>query len=187
MFADDRHTLSLGARRQFEREANFGAGELLFQNDTFELAATDYDVSIASVIELAGVFGGSIHAALRRYAASHALPLAAIVLQAQPTVDVGGTFRRNEIMQSQSWQTQFSFLERVPTNMQISKYPFLNEALSAQTCPNTVISGMRQRINRNGSINDIQVEALYTRYKILVLLSAPVKRRFTRARRIISK
>ena len=187
MFADDKHTLSLGARRQFEREANFGAGELLFQNENFELTAADYDVAIASVIELADVFGASIHAALRRYAASHALPLAAIVLEAQPTVDVGGTFQRNEIIQSHSWQKQFSFLERVPTNMRISRYPFLKEALSAQMCPNTLISGMRRRINRNGSTIDVRVEALYTRYKILVLLSVPVKRRFTRAKRIISR
>lgn len=65
-FADDRLTLSRATNILFEREANQGAAELLFQRDRFEQMAAEYEVGVAAIVELAEKFGSSRHAAFRR-------------------------------------------------------------------------------------------------------------------------
>ena len=62
-FADDEMTLSPKTTILFEREANQGAAELLFQRERFGDIAKDYAVSCAAVVELANMFGSSRHAA----------------------------------------------------------------------------------------------------------------------------
>ncbi len=65
--ADDAKTLDPDVEQLFEREANFGASSALFQLDIFDDKAKKLPLSIKSAQHLAKEFGGSIHAALRRY------------------------------------------------------------------------------------------------------------------------
>lgn len=184
-YADDNQTLSFATRRMFEKEANFGASELLFQNDKLELVGADYHVSIATIIELASRFGSSIHAAYRRYAATHTAAMAAIVLELQDTVDVGGNFRRNEIISSANWDQRFECLQDLKKSLPISKLPFLREALLAQATPNTIVKGDFVLNDLNGEPQKMHVEAFNTTYKIFVLVWLPKRRRALRGKRVL--
>lgn len=184
-YADDNQTLSSGTRRLFEKEANVGAAGLLFQNERFELIGADYPVSIATVIDLAAKFGSSIHAAFRRYVGTNSIPMAAIVLELQDTVDPGGNFRRNEVIASVKWNKRFTCLQNLKKNLPISKFQFLHEALLAQAKPNTVVEGNFVLDDLNGKSRNLSVEALNTTYKILVLIWQPTKRRIRRGKRIL--
>jgi hypothetical protein len=87
-FADDLWTLSPKTQILFEREANQGAAELLFQRERFAAVGSDYAVSGGAVIELAERFGSSIHAAFRRYVETHRGAVAGVVLEARQGSDL---------------------------------------------------------------------------------------------------
>lgn len=73
-YADDHKTLSWMTNLRFEQAANQGAAELLFQRELFRQMAADYQIGMAAVVELAEMFGASIHAAFRRYVETHRTP-----------------------------------------------------------------------------------------------------------------
>jgi hypothetical protein len=95
-FADDEMTLSPKTTILFEREANQGAAELLFQRERFADIAKDYAVSCAAVLELADMFGSSRHAAFRRYVETHRGSVSGVVLGRGPCDRDPLTFRRRE-------------------------------------------------------------------------------------------
>jgi len=66
-FLDDDNTLSLDYREQFEAEANLFASTTLFQLDRFEDEIAKLEFGLKSAMAIAKKFGGSNHAALRRY------------------------------------------------------------------------------------------------------------------------
>jgi len=66
-FLDDDNTLSLDYREQFEAEANLFASATLFQLDRFEDEMAKLEFGIKSAMALAKLFGGSNHAAIRRF------------------------------------------------------------------------------------------------------------------------
>ncbi|HEX5403184.1 MAG TPA: ImmA/IrrE family metallo-endopeptidase [Pseudonocardiaceae bacterium] len=84
LYADDNETLAPSTNRLFEREANQGAAELLFQRTRFTQDAADSVTSIATIRALAEQYGSSFHAAVRRYAETHPGAVAAIVLDRPP-------------------------------------------------------------------------------------------------------
>src|SRR4051812_30098284 len=57
LYADDHETLAPSTKRLFEREANQGAAELLFQRDRFARDAGDLDISVDAIWELASQYG----------------------------------------------------------------------------------------------------------------------------------
>ncbi len=66
-FLDDDNTLSLDYREQFEAEANLFASATLFQLDRFEGEMAKLEFGLKSAMAIAKIFGGSNHAAFRRY------------------------------------------------------------------------------------------------------------------------
>lgn len=67
IIADNDHTLNPDHSEEFEAEANYFASITLFQQDRFIKELKRLDLSIDAAMHLAKHFGGSIHAALRRY------------------------------------------------------------------------------------------------------------------------
>lgn len=67
IIGDNDHTLNPDHCAEFEAEANYFASVTLFQHDRFMKELKRLDLSIDSAMYLAKHFGGSIHAALRRY------------------------------------------------------------------------------------------------------------------------
>ncbi len=78
---DDDATLSQETDDDFEREANYFASSVLFQMDRFEEEMAKLPLEIGSPMQLAKQFGGSNHAALRRYVEYSNKRCALLVLQ----------------------------------------------------------------------------------------------------------
>lgn len=77
---DDHTTVTPECKNIFESEANFGAADFLFQA-SFEKEAADYNVSVASVLNLASRYEASIHATMRRFVERHHEACAVLVLK----------------------------------------------------------------------------------------------------------
>lgn len=73
--------------RGVEAEANFGAGQLVFQGESFHHRAGGEDRSLVTAFALAAAYGASRHAAAHHFVESHAAALALIVAGRWPAAD----------------------------------------------------------------------------------------------------
>jgi IrrE N-terminal-like domain len=76
---DDETTLFKELRERIEEEANFGAGQLIFQGGRFHRRALRDQIAMATPIELARTYGASRHATLHHYVEEHPYPVALLV------------------------------------------------------------------------------------------------------------
>lgn len=168
VYADTNETLSLATKKLFEREANQGAAELLFQRKHFNRDANDLEIGVAAIWLLADRYGSSFHAALRRYAECHDAAVAAIVFDPTPVVLAPKTWKREEAMASRAWQDRFGSAPW-PVRMDPVTHPFvaaLDVPLGEVTMP-----------DRSGSRVTVRVEAQSNTYKRFALLWIPPQRR----------
>jgi len=183
-FADDQWTLSPKTQIVFEREANQGAAELLFQRERFATIASDYSVSSGAVIELAGCFGSSIHAAFRRYVETHHGAVAGVVLAPGPCEHEPLAFTRKEAICSESWRTRFEDPAVWPRVLRADPFSFVDQARAcAAFGPPT---GEWRYLDRNNEMTTLRVEAMNNTYRTFVLVWLPQRERFKR-RRVIAK
>jgi hypothetical protein len=75
---DDKESLSEKARHWFEIEANFGAGELVFQSEFFLSDANDTGFEFDEIVALSKKYGASISPTFRRYIGSRSGPCAGV-------------------------------------------------------------------------------------------------------------
>jgi Zn-dependent peptidase ImmA (M78 family) len=78
---DDDDSLSLETHEDFEAEASFFASATLFQHDRFLTELDKLSLEIESPMQLAKIFGASVHASLRRYVEYSKNKCALIVLE----------------------------------------------------------------------------------------------------------
>lgn len=160
VLGDNRRTLSPGVTSLFEREANQGAAEMLFQLDLLARMARDYPVAISTPVVLAECFGASIHATFRRWTESIDAVACGLVLD---TKLIEGRRRRYEQILTRRWQERFG-----PTG-----FP---EQLDDQTFPfagRTLVEGALPIIDVNGSLVELRYETLQTPYRRFALLRLP--------------
>jgi IrrE N-terminal-like domain len=84
VLGDTSLTLAPDVEFLFEREANQGGAELLFQVDLLSRIARDYPTDITTPVALAELFGASIHATFRRWIEVHSDPVCGMVLGPDP-------------------------------------------------------------------------------------------------------
>lgn len=77
-FVDDHTSLSSGTRVLLEQEANAFAAEVLFGLDGFTEEVDTYAPGLGGPLAVAGRYGASSHAALRRYAETSRHPVALV-------------------------------------------------------------------------------------------------------------
>jgi Zn-dependent peptidase ImmA (M78 family) len=176
LYADDHETLSPTTNRLFEREANFGSAELLFQRDLFTREAKELEISTATIWLLAERYGSSFHAALRRYAETHPAAVAAIVLGRTPSAGTPPRWQREEVMATTSWTEQFG-APAWPRSMSALTYPFL-AALEHVELDCFALTNVR------GESLEVRVDACQTPYKSFVLLWIPQKARLRKPLRV---
>jgi hypothetical protein len=184
-YADTELTLSPAIRAMFEREANQGGSELLFQRDVFRDVAAEYEIGIASVVELSEKFGASIRATLRRFAETHREPVAALVLNRQPISTSPIVFRRHEAVASTSWRERFGNPGRWPAELAAPDVDLVNIAATA---------GGRRRWGGRTFMPDLAGESvalmtdvLDNTYHLLVLAWIPTRKvRLIRRRRVLA-
>ncbi len=179
-FADDAVSLSPKTTNLFEREANQGAAELLFQRTRFAELAADYKTGCAPVIELADLFGASKHATFRRYVETHRGGVAGAVLGPRPTSKNPLTFRRYEAMCSPQWTEQFEHPMLWPTRLTTEPFAFVEQARACAGLGSP--RGTWQYINLNNQASALNVEAMSNSYRTFVLIWIPRREVFKRRR-----
>jgi hypothetical protein len=184
-YADTEMTLSHATKVMFEREANQGGSELLFQRDVFRDVAAEYDTNIASIVELSEKFGGSIRATLRRFAETHRDPVAAIVLSRQPVTTIPLAFRRREALSSAAWRSRFGDPAGWPYVIRASQLDFI--CIAAASVGQNPWEGRSYVVDRTGETVEVGVEVLDNTYHLLVLIWVPKHRaRLIRRRRVLA-
>lgn len=171
-YADDDRTLATDTRRVFEREANQGSAELLFQGERFAKIAANYAIGTAVIVDLHDTVGASLRATIRRYAETHKHPVCAIVLDTSPCQLGPLGYRRREISQSAAWTKRFGSqwpLGRLTADV----FPFLLAARDS-----------RQRDfvwpDIDNELVSLHAEALTTGYNTLLLVWVPRRERLRR-------
>lgn len=181
-YADDDAHFSPAIRKVFERQANCGAAELLFQRDTFADLARDYAIGMAGVLDLAHIIGSSAHATLRRFVECHNATIAGVILDPSPcSLDPLG-YRRHEVVRSAAWTLRFGS-EYWPTVLRSQPYGFIVSA------PEARLSGVAVRSEFSLPSVDNQLVRLHAdvysnHYRLLALIWVP-RREVLRHRRII--
>ncbi len=106
---DDDRSLSVDCDTLFESEANFGAAEILFQCDRFELEAKDFELAIPSVLHLAERYGASLHSSLRRFVERNHRPCLLLVLKptSRANEDGGTSFLVSHAVPSRAFTLEF--------------------------------------------------------------------------------
>jgi IrrE N-terminal-like domain len=183
-YADDDTTLSFATHILFEREANQGAAELLFQRDRYRDVASDYAIGIATIIELAAMFGVSIHASFRRFVETHRHAVAGLALHPSPKTTTPLAYRRYEALQSAAWTQQFGAVSAWPALVCAEPYTFIKIAPTARAAlspPRTTfalpdLAHIQQTAN---------VEIFSNSYRTFVLLWLPRRERLKRQRSLL--
>jgi IrrE N-terminal-like domain len=181
-FADNEMTLSPRTTSLFEREANQGAAELLFQRDRFAQMAGDYAIGCAAVVELANLFGASRHATFRRYVESHPGTLAGVVLGALPCDREPLAFNRYEVMCSSSWTDRFTNPATWPTVLRSEDFSFVEQARACGAFGPPC--GEWTHADRNQDVKMLKVEAMTNSYRNFVLVWLPRREIFKRRRTV---
>ena len=162
VLGDNHRTLSPQVTALFEREANQGAAEILFQQGLLTRIALDYPISMSTPLMLAECFGASIHATFRRWVESIDGVACGLVLD---TKLLNGHRSRYEQVLTPRWRQQFG-PRRFPKEMDAKTFPFARETRREGTLP---------LIDVNGTLVELQYEALQTPYRRFALLWLPQK------------
>lgn len=106
---DDDATLSSGCEVLFESEANYGAAEIMFQCDRFELEARDFELSVSSALHLAEKYDASCHSSLRRFVERNHRSCLLLVLKPTRRVNlnVAVSYRISHSIPSNAFTLQF--------------------------------------------------------------------------------
>ena len=165
VLGDNRRTLSPRVTDLFEREANQGAAEILFQQDLLARIARDYPISTSTPVMLAECFGASIHATFRRWVESLDAVACGIVLD---TKLVEGCRRRFEQILTSRWRQRFGS----------DGFPMALDAQTFQFASRTLSDGAVCLVDADGTPVELQYETQKTPYRWFVLLRLPQRERF---------
>jgi hypothetical protein len=156
----------------FERESNQGAAELLFQQTRFADDAACLEIGLGAVAYLAGNYGASLRASLRRYVEHHSGMLTAGVLDPNPVTLQGLAYQRRELTASETFSKRFGNQEW-PKVVGIDDYPFLAEAGAAAAQVRTIVNGEWRISDLRGEDTPLRLEVMHTGHNILVLAWCP--------------
>ena len=174
IFGDTGKTLAPDIELRFEKEANRGAAELLFQLDLLTRISRDYPTDISSPVALAQMFGASIHATLRRWVELHPGAACCIVLQPEPVSVSPLMFQRFELVESGDWKHLFG-QERFPRRLSATEYSFLG-SLSPSCAGELDLEWTLSDVTNTGNI--LRVQSFSNGYRTFVLLWLPGKESF---------
>jgi IrrE N-terminal-like domain len=184
-YADNHKTLSWMTNLRFEQAANQGAAELLFQRELFRQMAADYQIGLAAVVELAEMFGASIHSAFRRYVETHRTPIMGIVLDPAPLRRFPLAYQRREAVHSMAWAQDFIPPRCWPSVLEAARFPFLAAAdltPCGATSPRTEVLWP----TLDGEPTRLLVEGFSNSYRLLMLLWRPRREILKRRRDLVA-
>jgi len=174
VLGDTSRTLAPDVEFVFEREANQGGAELLFQVDLLARVGRDYPTDITTPVTLAELFGASIHATFRRWIEDHPNPVCGLVLDPQAVSLSPLTFRRFELVESRDWTARYG-PRRFPVRLTSNAHMFL--APLGPPWPGQIDTywGID---DSNGDMTTVRVQSFCNTYRTFILLWPPAKESF---------
>lgn len=174
-YADGSEQLAPDVRATFEREANYAATRLLFQQGVFAEVAGSLPVGAGAVLHLATQFGASIHATFWHYVETSRQMLAGFILSPTPVgaETAAYRFRIRTTLVSPSFAQAFPVLESVPTLISTQDLPDLKvawEALFASDLPST---GEMNLMGRDGNTYLLTFELFSNYYNVFLIAYNP--------------
>lgn len=183
VLADTHKTLSPDIELRFEREANQGSAELLFQVELMKRIAKDYPVDVSTPVQLAAMFGASLHSTFRRWVEGHSGQLCGIVLDPVPVSVTPLTFRRFEVVASLAWQTHFGE-NRFPKRLTAPNHDFITAL--APPFPTHIPMDWRMT-DLSGTAHELKVQSFTNSYRMFVLVWLPGRESFIARHRVRPK
>lgn len=174
VLGDTAQTLAPDIEFRFEREANQGGAELLFQLDLMTRIARDYPIDITTPVALAKMFGASIHATFRRWIEQHSGTACGIVLGPEPVSESPLTFRRFELVESADWVRRYGS-QRFPSRLGAKTHQFL-VTLGGPWQTDVDCSWALDDIA--GTTTTLRVQSFNNSYRNFILLWLPGKESF---------
>ncbi|GAB1813644.1 M78 family metallopeptidase domain-containing protein [Mycobacterium sp. MUNTM1] len=174
VLGDTKRTLAPDIEFTFEREANQGGAELLFQLDLLTRVARDYPIDISTPVQLSALFGASIHATFRRWVESSASPVCGLAIDPKPLIDTPPTYRRYELVESESWTRRYG-PNRFPARMDSSRHGFLAPLGLPGSTDINLSWGLH---DCNAEMTTVKVQSFSNTYRVFVLLWLPSKESF---------
>lgn len=169
VLGDTNRTLAPEIEIVFEREANQGAAELLFQLDLLGRVARDYPTDVSTPLVLADLFGASIHATFRRWIEVHPGAVCGLALDPEPVSLTPLAFRRFELVTSSGWRQRFG-ASTFPTRLNASNHPFV--APLAPPRPGQIDAHFALS-DRAGDSSALRVQSFCNSYRVFVLIWSP--------------
>ena len=161
LMLDNEDTLFREVKLQVEREASFGAAQLIFQGGRFHRRALREQVSMRTPLALASNYGASRHATLHHYAEQHPDAVALLISGRYPLPD--NTLPIWTSVQSQAFLRRFGSVRHLLPAQQLS---VTQDALLADilTASRTAIDPPSKLIgipDRDGTNAPFVVEAFF--------------------------
>jgi hypothetical protein len=172
---DSLEQLSPNVRNLFEREANYAAARLIFQQDVFPKLARSYQPGFDAIIKLAELFGGSIHVAFRLYIDSSHQAVAGIVLRKSPTgADVTNyRFYVRSVLASSSFSREFPLLDEPLQQLSSQRYPELGLAWDILRLTGQPSNGQMKITSRDGRNHNLHFELFSNSYNLFLFIWKP--------------
>jgi len=161
---DGDRELSAEANSIFEREANVGAAQLLFQVGLLGKIAAEYPGGIRTVINVADTFQASVRATAREYARTHRRPVMTIVLDLSPLSVDPLRVQRRELTCSAAWTGMFG-PTRLPTILDQRAAPWLADAVV--TDRGAVRASCTNLLDLGGNPRVVDFEFMNTSYQLI--------------------
>ncbi|MBS1623430.1 MAG: ImmA/IrrE family metallo-endopeptidase [Bacteroidetes bacterium] len=163
-YQDDEYTLSPAVKETFEAEANYFASGSLFQLQRFEDEMRKLPLEIGSPMALAKKFGGSNHAAMRRYAEVSKKRCSLIVLEDKNKSGDRFSLDLRNIFHSPTFVKEFGELT-IPEKLNMD-FPFIADYSRKRQFHK---EGAIQLITKNGS-EEFSYHYFNNRYNVFVLI-----------------
>lgn len=180
VLGDTTRTLAPDIEFTFEREANQGGAELLFQLDLLQRMARDYPIDVSTPVQLASLFGASIHATFRRWIEDNAHAVCGLVMDSRPLMADPLTFRRFELVESPSWTRRYG-PDRFPFRLDSRHHDFLTP-LGLPGSPD--VDAYWSLRDRDAAVTAVKVQSFCNTYRTFVLLWLPTKESFVARHRV---
>ena len=164
---DCEKTLAPDVSEAFDREANVFASEVLFQLNTFQEEAADYNFGISVPLKLCKKYGASIYSTVRRYVSTHHRCCVVLVLDPPVLVKNDGfiaTLRR--AVPSSSFEKFFGQIQWPNTftpDDDIGKIVPIGTRKMSRPSPITLT-------DQNGVLHECVAEAFRHKYLVFILI-----------------
>ena len=167
---DDKQTLLPSCEELFESEANFGAADIMFQCNSFETEARDFELSVDSALHLADRYEASCHSSLRRFVERNHRPCTLLVLKRTTrTNPCGGmSFLISHAIPSDSFTLQFG---------EPFSSVFINPEDELGRIVNSEADGEIELIDIKGFRHTFTVELFTNQYSHFVMIYPQIARR----------